>query len=102
MDLRPTYAEGLLTCQLRDGICHLGLNDAEHMNAFTMALSLGLHQAVRNALDAGHRRFVIFGHGDDFSAGANLVEYQQSVAAITQGEGFAEFYESERALIELA
>ena len=29
MDLRPTYAEGLLTCELRDGICHLGLNDAD-------------------------------------------------------------------------
>ncbi|HEY1368683.1 MAG TPA: enoyl-CoA hydratase/isomerase family protein [Gaiellaceae bacterium] len=102
MELQPAYADGLLTCEVREGVCHLGLNDAEHMNAFSLPLVFGIHEAVRAALDAGHRRFVLFGHGDDFSAGANLVDYQRSVAAITQGDGFAEFYESERALLDLA
>jgi enoyl-CoA hydratase/carnithine racemase len=102
MELEATYAGGKLTCEVRDGVCHLGLNDAEHMNAFTVAMCFGLHQAVRAAVDTGQRRFVLYGHGDNFSSGANLVEYQRSVAAITQGDGFEEFYESERALLDLA
>jgi 2-(1,2-epoxy-1,2-dihydrophenyl)acetyl-CoA isomerase len=102
MELEATYAGGKLTCEVRDGVCHLGLNDAEHMNAFTVAMCFGLHQAVRAAVDTGQRRLVLYGHGDNFSSGANLVEYQRSVAAITQGDGFEEFYESERALLDLA
>ena len=101
MTLQPTYADGTLTVDLIDGVCHLGLNDPEHVNAWSQAISFGLHEAVREALAAGHRRFVLYGHGEHFSAGADLGEREQ-YAAIRGGDGFATFYAAERALIDLA
>src|SRR5256885_6498923 len=99
--MKPEYAEGKLTCDVIDRICHLGLNDPAHMNAFTAGMCFGMREAVRAAVDDGVRRFVVYGHGRDFSAGANLTEYRESLQAVRE-DGFAEFYESERALIDLA
>jgi 2-(1,2-epoxy-1,2-dihydrophenyl)acetyl-CoA isomerase len=99
--LKSAYADGSLTFDVIDGICHLGLNDPEHMNAWSTAMSFGVHEAVRAAVDEGHRRFVIFGHGDNFSSGANLSE-NEAIASITQGDGFNDFFAAERALIDIA
>jgi len=101
MDLQPAYADERLTAELADGICHLGLNDPEHMNSWSTTMSTGLRDAVTAALGDGCRRFVVYGHGDNFSAGADLSEREQ-YEAIGGGEGFHDFYAAERALIDVA
>ena len=53
MDLQPAYADERLTAELADGICHLGLNDPEHMNSWSTTMSTGLRDAVTAALGDG-------------------------------------------------
>jgi enoyl-CoA hydratase/carnithine racemase len=82
----------------------LGLNDPDHLNAFSLSVIFGLEEAVRTAIAEGIRRFIVFGHGKSFSSGADMDDYLASLEAIRSGDGkgFEEFYQSERALISLS
>jgi 2-(1,2-epoxy-1,2-dihydrophenyl)acetyl-CoA isomerase len=99
--MEPAYADGTLTVDVIDGVCQLGLNDPERLNAWSIATSFAVREAVTAALGEGCRRFVLYGHGDNFSAGANLDE-RQEFATIREGDGFAHFYAAERALLDVA
>jgi enoyl-CoA hydratase len=80
----------------------LGLSEPARLNPISAAVLVGYETAVADALREGHRRFVLYGDGPSFSAGADLRDYGEAVDAISHGEAFAEFYESERAVIRLA
>lgn len=91
----------LITVEERDGATLLGLNDPEHLNAFSVPLLEELHAAVvKRAAQDAPCRFVFHGHGKAFSSGAHMPDYFKTLDAVRNHQA-KRFYESERKLIEL-
>lgn len=66
-------AEQLVTYDLEGDVALVGINRAEKRNAISMQVMSELHSAFLRATDEA-RCGVLFGHGDNFSAGLDLAE----------------------------
>jgi enoyl-CoA hydratase/carnithine racemase len=72
--------DDLVTYELRDRVALIGLNRAAKRNAISEAVVEAIRAAALRAneeADAG----VLFGHGTNFSAGLDLAEYAERIAA---------------------
>lgn len=73
-------SDELVTYELRDRVALIGLNRANKRNAISEAVVEAIRAAATRAneeADAG----VVFGHGTNFSAGLDLAEYAERIAA---------------------
>src|SRR3974390_1280676 len=66
-------ADQLVTYELDGAVAVIGLNRADKRNAVNDALMTQLREAVYRATEEA-KAGVIFGHGDNFSAGLDLAE----------------------------
>lgn len=69
-----------LTYTVEDGVALIGLNRPASRNAISRALSKELQEAVAQAGEEA-RVGVIYGHGDHFSAGLDLIEARELMAS---------------------
>lgn len=91
----------LITVEERNGATLVGLNDPEHLNAFSVALLEELHAVViQQAAKGDACRFVFHGHGKAFSSGAHMPDYFKTLDEVRNHRA-RRFYDSERKLIEL-
>lgn len=90
----------LVTVEQRDGIYLIGLNDPEHLNAFSMPLLEELHDVLQRSASEGARKFVFHGHGPSFSSGAHMGDYLETLNQIAANQA-GRFHESERKIIEM-
>lgn len=90
----------LVTVEHRNGVHLIGLNDPKRLNAFSLPLVEGLHEAVLQAAAEGGRKFLFYGHGPSFSSGAHMEDYLDTLNKIATNDT-ARFHESERKLIEM-
>lgn len=80
----PVYEDVLY--EVQDGVAVIRLNRPESLNAFTVAMGIGLKQAVADAVaDDAVRAIVLTGAGRGFCAGADMKRLQAINAA--GGEG---------------
>lgn len=71
-----TTMDGSLLAQVKDGVLKLTLNRPDALNAFTVPLMEGLHQAFKDAAkDAAVRAVVLTGAGRAFCVGQDLKEH---------------------------
>src|SRR5688572_14959499 len=91
----------LLTVESREDVTLIGLNDPEHLNAFSIALLEELHEVITTRAAQGSRKIVFHGHGPSFSSGAHMSEYLKTLQDIREHKAEA-FYESERKILEIA
>jgi enoyl-CoA hydratase/carnithine racemase len=73
-------SEGLVTYELRDRVALIGLNRASKRNAISEAVVEAIRAAAIRANDEADAG-VLFGHGTNFSAGLDLAEYAERIAA---------------------
>ncbi len=91
----------VLTVEKRGNVCLIGLNDAEHLNAFSLTMIEEMHQVITQQVADGNNRFVFHGHGPSFSSGAHMDDYLQTLRDVQQNKAHR-FYESERKLLDIA
>lgn len=91
---------GLITVEERDGVHLIGLNDPEHLNAFSMPLLEELHDVLQRTAAEGATRYIFFGHGRSFSSGAHMPDYLETLKSIAENKA-GRFHESERKIIEM-
>lgn len=90
----------LITVEERDDAVLVGLNDPEHLNAFSVPLLEELHAVVVQRAAKGSCRFVFHGHGKSFTSGAHMPDYFQTLDDVRNHRAHR-FYESERKIIEI-
>lgn len=90
----------LITVEERDGAVLLGLNDPDHMNAFSVPLLEELHAVVTDCAGKGPCKLVFHAHGNSFSAGAHMPDYLQTLDDVRNRRA-GRFYDSERRIIEM-
>jgi 2-(1,2-epoxy-1,2-dihydrophenyl)acetyl-CoA isomerase len=90
----------LVSVEQRNGATLIGLNDPEHLNAFSVPLLEELCSVVTEEAAKGACRFVFHGHGTSFSSGAHMPDYFNTLEEVSNHRAHR-FYESERKLIEL-
>jgi enoyl-CoA hydratase/carnithine racemase len=91
---------GLVTVEKRGNVHLIGLNDPEHLNAFSMPLLEELHDTLQRTAAEGANRYVFFGHGRSFSSGAHMPDYLKTLNDIASNQA-GRFHDSERKIIEM-
>lgn len=75
-------SDATITTETRGHVLMIGLNRADKMNAFNLAMLRALSEAyTRYESDDALRCAVLFGHGDNFTSGLDLSEVGPAVAS---------------------
>lgn len=90
----------LVTVEKRENVHLIGLNDPEHLNAFSIPLLEELYDTLQRTASEGANKYVFFGHGRSFSSGAHMPDYLQTLNEIATNQA-GRFHESERKIIEM-